>query len=97
VDKPKTDDALYLYRVGHAAAFPTAVEARRAAYHDALQQVAEWLRREANLTPDTPVRIHGVAIEPGCVYTEPQQTGFASWVQISYPTSSKTNAIDRPK
>jgi len=90
---PKTDDSLYVYRVGHSACSPTKEAARDAAFRDAILQVAKIfipLTGEAGLPSLLSVlSLKEVEILPGCFYAENHGNTFEGWVQVSFPIAQK--------
>ncbi|MFA5042696.1 MAG: hypothetical protein WC381_07345 [Kiritimatiellia bacterium] len=100
IAQPKTDDSLYLYRVGHATNQPSADTARDAAFQDAVRQVAgifmPAIRGNLSVTQVmAAVSLRNVDILPDCVHTEPAARGYEGWVQVSYPLAEKQKIIRR--
>lgn len=100
IAQPKTDDSLYLYRVGHAMNQPSADAARDAAFQDAIRQVAciftPAIRGNQSVTQVmAAVSLRNVDILPGCTHTEPAAHGYEGWVQVSWPLAEKQNIIRR--
>lgn len=100
IAQPKTDDSLYLYRVGHAMNQPSADAARDAAFKDAVRQVACIFMPEIRGTPSVTqimaaVSLRNVDILPDCAHTEPTARNYEGWVQVSYPLAEKQKIIRR--
>lgn len=100
IAQPKTDDSLYLYRVGHAVDQPSAGAARDAAFQDAVRQVAgifiPVIRGNPSVTQVVAaVSLRSVDILPGCAHTESTAEGYDGWVQVSYPLAEKQKIIRR--
>ena len=100
IAQPKTDDSLYLYRVGHAMDQSSADAARDAAFQDAVRQVAcifmPVIRGNLSVTQVVAaVSLRNVDILPACVHTEPVARGYEGWVQVSWPLAEKQNIIRR--
>lgn len=101
IDHPKSDDSVFLYRVGYSAGQKDAAAARQEAYRNALSAiVGEMLSRsgvDKSLQPDlaASLPVQNAEIVPGAVHTETNQAGFACWVQVSYPLAEKAKLLER--
>ncbi len=98
ISEPKSDDSLYLYRVGHAAKRPSADAAREAANQDAVNQIIRMFNLPAagGSAPALNRFIAGkVEIVPGCVWTEKDHDRFEGWVQVSWPLADKQQVMKR--
>jgi len=101
IDHPKSDDSVFLYRVGHADAQKDRAAAQQAAYQNALVVIVdEMLARsgvDEALRPDLVVSlpIQNAELVPGAVYMEMNPAGFTCWVQVSYPLAEKAKLLER--
>lgn len=100
IAQPKTDDSVYLYRVGHAQGQVSREAARDAACQDAFQQVVKVFDsyipgRRASVPLTNAVAIRNVEILPGGLHTERNGDSYEGWVQVSYPLAEKQKIIER--
>jgi len=98
ISEPKSDDSLYLYRVGHAAKQPSADAAREAAFQNAVNQIVRLFNIPAadGATPAINSFIAGkVEIVPGCVWIEKNAARTEGWVQVSWPLVEKQRMLKR--
>ncbi|MDP2989747.1 MAG: hypothetical protein Q8O57_04185 [Kiritimatiellota bacterium] len=99
ISEPKSDDSIYLYRVGHAAKQPSADAAREAAFQDAVNQIARLFSAAVPggaLLPPVSHLISGKAeLVPGCVWIEKDGARAEGWVQISWPLAEKQRVMKR--
>ena len=100
IAQPKTDDSLYLYRVGHAMDQPSADAARDAAFQDAVRQIAgifiPAIRGNPSVTQVVAaVSLQNVDILPDCAHTETTARSYEGWVQVSWPLAEKQKIIRR--
>ncbi len=99
---PKSDDSLFLYRVGSATGQPDLVTARNRAREAARAALAEELLARAGV-PDTRrtnqaarLELRNVEIIPGAVHTEDARDGTVSaWVQVSFPLVDQAAILAR--
>jgi hypothetical protein len=95
VGNPKSDDSIFLYRVGCSEGKKDKTAAQQAAYENALAVIVnEMLARagvEESLRPDVAAHlpVRNAELVPGSVYTVEKQAGFACWVQVSWPLAEK--------
>lgn len=102
IGQPKSDDSIFLYRVGTATGQPDPVAARRQAFVAARAAIAEEMLARAGV-PElqrpawaTRLDLRNVEIAPGAVYLEESPDGtVAAWVQVSYPLADKTELLGR--
>lgn len=97
---PKSDDSLYMYRVGHASNRPSAETARKAAYQDALAQISKSIISSISVRGDdsrltSSLNIRDAEIMPECVHLEKSILAYSCWVQISYPLFEKKKIVER--
>ena len=101
VDHPKSDDSVFLYRIGYSEGQKDPVTARQDAYRQALSViVGEMLARagvEESLRPELGINlpIQNAEMVPGAVYTETNAAGVRCWVQVSYPLTEKAKLLER--
>ncbi|MEI7436480.1 MAG: tetratricopeptide repeat protein [bacterium] len=98
IAQPKTDDSLYLYRVGHAMNQPSSEAARDAAFQEAMKQMAavfpSRIAEDGSSIPvDTGLVLKNVEIIPDCVSIYPDGSVYEAWVQVSYPISEKLKVL----
>lgn len=94
ISQPKTSDSVYIYVVGHAIRQTSEIDARNAAYQDALQKLAGQIFMPDG-RPVRPSRIRDAEIMPGCRYVEEVASGYQAWVQVSYPVTAKQKLIQQ--
>lgn len=100
-DHPKSDDSIFLYRVGFAEGKPDKGAAQQAAYQNALSVIVnEMLARagvEEALRPEVAANlpVRNAEIVPGAVYTQTKPAGVACWVQVSYPLAEKGKLLEQ--
>lgn len=101
IDHPKSDDSVFLYRIGRSEGQKDKTAAQQEAYRNALSVIAgEMMARagiDENLRTELAANlpVQNAEIVPGGVYTETNQTGFVCWVQVSYPHAEKTKLLER--
>jgi hypothetical protein len=100
IDNPKSNDSVYMYRVGHASGRSTSEEARKAAFEDALARISKSIissvsvrGRETRLS--SMMEIRDAKILPGCIYLDRSGSKHDAWVQVMYPLSEKKKIVDR--
>ncbi len=101
IDHPKSDDSVFLYRVGRSEGQPNRATAQQEAYRNALSViVGEMLARSgvdeslrSELAANLPVQ--NAEIVPGAVHTETNRTGLVCWIQVSYPLAEKAKLLER--
>lgn len=97
---PKSDDSIYMYRVGHASGQRSSELARKAAYKDALAQISKSIMSSVTVRGlgsrlSSSLRIRDAEIMPGCIHMERSVSGHNCWVQISYPLSEKKKIVEQ--
>lgn len=102
IANPKTDDSVYVYRLGQASGAVSEAEAKRLAYENALAAISTSIRSEVKVTDGTTkIRsafdILGAEIMSGCVHFEQRASGWDCWIQVSYPIIEKRKIMDRLK
>lgn len=101
IDHPKSDDSVFLYRVGRSEGQSDKAAAQQEAYRNALSViVGEMLARagvEESLRPELVgnLPVQNAEIVPGAVYVETNQAGLVCWVQVSYPLVEKAKLLER--
>ena len=101
IDHPKSDDSVFLYRVGHSEGQNNKAGAQQEAYRNALSVIAEEMMARAgvneSLRPELAANlpIQNAEIVPGAVYMETNQAGYVCWVQVSYPLAEKAKLLER--
>lgn len=100
VGEPKSDDSIYLYRVGHAACQPSADAAREAAFQDAVGQILRLFALPEDEDGDAAASarrfVAGKAdLVPGCVWIETDGGRSEGWVQVSWPLAEKQRLTAR--
>jgi hypothetical protein len=98
IRRPKGDDSLYLYRVGHATGQPDQEAARKAAYQNALEIIAREMVAHLSIegervTLASKVTLRNVEIMPGIQYAEVGPDGHSCWVQVSYPLGERAKIV----
>lgn len=101
IGNPKSDDSIFLYRVGFSEGKKDKGAAQQAAYENALSVIVnEMLARagvEESLRPDLaghlPVR--NAEMVPGSVYALEKPGGISCWVQVSWPLAEKAELLER--
>ena len=96
---PKPRDSVYLYVVGSSLDHPTALDAREAAYGDALRKIRHSIAMELGGPPavtdaDIAIPVGRAEVMPGCVYTERGFRGYRGWVQVSFPVTERRKILD---
>lgn len=91
VTQPKFDDSLFMYRVGKATGCDSEVDARRAAFDDAVRQIAHALGDAGG--ESVPVISGYVDQSPGSVYTRKTRAGFEGYVQVRFPRRMREQVI----
>ncbi len=100
VRHPKTEDSLFLYRVGHALGAATSEAARDAAFQEAMKQLAAVfparVAEDGSTSPVDPALVlRNVEIIPDCVSIHPTWGTYEAWVQVSYPISEKLKVLQQ--
>jgi len=101
IDHPKSDDSVFLYRIGHSEGQQDKAAAQQEAYRQALSVIVEEMMARAGvderLRPELGANlpIQNAEIVPGGVYTETNQVGYVCWVQVSYPLAEKNKLLER--
>lgn len=99
IEQHKSDDSVYLYRVGHAAGLSDEGAARQAAYADAIAVILDEMMTRAGIEPDyraglkDRLGVRNAEIMPDCAHTEMDDTGYSAWVQVSYPLTEKDHLL----
>lgn len=100
---PKQADSVYFYVVGSARDQKTPLEAREAAFQNALQKISRTIVTEAGvgekaLSPaGVLVPMEGAEVVPDCTFIHPGPEGFHAYVQVSFPIAQKRKIIARLK
>lgn len=98
---PKQTDSVYFYVVGSARDLKTPLDAREAAFQDALQKISRAIVTEAGvgekaLSPSgVLVPMEGAEVLPDCTFVHPTKEGFAAYVQVSFPIVQKRKIVAR--
>ncbi len=101
IDHPKSDDSVFLYRVGHSGGHRDQAAAQQAAYRNALAVIVDEMLARSGvdecLRPDVAANlpVQNAETVPGAVYTETNQVGFVCWVQVSFPLAEKAKLLER--
>ncbi len=95
---PKTDDSLFLYRVGHSLGATTPEAARDDAFQEAMKQVSAVfparVAEDGSAIPVDPgLVLRNVEIIPDCISIHPRGPVYEAWVQVSYPISEKQKVL----
>jgi hypothetical protein len=98
---PKQADSVYFYVVGSAREQKTALDAREAAFQDALRKISRTIVTEAGVGEKALsdagilVPMEGAEVLPDCTFVEPVPNGFNAYVQVSFPIVQKRKIIAR--
>ena len=100
IEQPKSDDSLYLYRVGFSSQRATGDHAKNAAYENALAEISKSIISSVTVDGNsTRLRsslvIRNAEILPGCEYYERGLGGHSCWLQVSYPLAEKAKLLKR--
>lgn len=98
ISQPKSDDSMYLYRIGQATGAATEEDARAAAFMNALERLAMEILSTLEIEGDTAVlRSHiefqGAEILPHAMHMEAGEGGYSCWVQVSFPRTEKDRVL----
>jgi hypothetical protein len=98
ISEPKSDDSIYLYRVGHAARQSSPDAAREAAFQDAVRQIMGMFNLAG--APGNAQLLNRfiagkVELVPGCVWIEKDDGRCEGWVQVSWPLAEKQQVLKR--
>ncbi|OGV42421.1 MAG: hypothetical protein A2X46_11200 [Lentisphaerae bacterium GWF2_57_35] len=99
IEHPKTDDSVFMYRIGYASGQASAVSAQQKALAQATQGILdEMLMCSGVDEADRPLlrrrlAITGVEPIPDAVYYESSVAGYFCWIQVSYPLAGKNKLL----
>ena len=98
---PKSDDSIYMYRVGSASGVDSAVRARAAAFENAIDVILDEIMARAGIAVSDRQKlrgkfaVQGVEQVPDAVFYEETASGFSCWIQISCPLAEKDRCWKR--
>lgn len=99
IEHPKSDDSIYLFRVGEGVGAESAHQARAMAYENALNVILDEIMARCGVAEsDRPVlrgrfSIYGVEPVPDAVHFEETDSGFSCWIQVSCPLSERERLL----
>jgi hypothetical protein len=99
-ERPKSDDSIYTYCVGHAVGRDSAAAVRQAAVEDAASRLLGDLTMKAGLgrddVPEVKRRVTLAGLEPipDAVHYETTEDGVACWIMVSYPLTERARLVE---
>lgn len=100
IEMPKSDDSIYMYRVGSASGVDSAVRARAAAFENAIDVILDEIMARAGIAVSDRHKlrgkfaVQGVEQVPDAVFYEETASGFSCWIQISCPLAEKDRLLE---
>ncbi len=94
IEQPKSDDSIYLYRIGTAVAGSEAA-ARQAALENAGQLILDEILTQQGVVEPWRSELRGelaprrVEALPDAVHFEPEVGGLRGWIQVSFPLAER--------